>query len=186
MRRAMSPVGARTEYGFAGPAHCRGYSYSVLLVLVAVLSVGAGLTARVSSHSAQRERETELVFRGLAMRAAIRSYYEAGVPAEYPRSLESLLKDPRFPYRVHLRRIYPDPMLSSAEASSARDGGWTLLTDARGGINGVASRSSRQPIKRARFPLGLSLAPQVNSYADWHFSYEPPPKVSPIARSHSR
>ena len=56
----------------------------------------------------QADREAELLFRGQAYRRAIESYYRAN--GVYPRALEDLLKDPRFPSKRHIRSLYPDPM----------------------------------------------------------------------------
>lgn len=146
----------------------RGFTYLVVLVAVIVLGILAEAATILTSHVARSEREAELLFRGEAYREAIRRYYEAGVAGKtYPRRLEDLLSDPRFPERHYLRALYTDPL--------ARDtkGEWNLVRSADGGIAGVVSRSRDAPIKKAGFPRGLESFEAVQSYADWVFEYRP-------------
>ncbi len=140
------------------------------MVLAAVVIVGilAESAVALSSRMTQADREAELLFRGLAYRNAIKSYYEAGNPVKtYPRSLADLLKDPRFPNRHHLRALYRDPMAKDDQ------GGWLLVRAADGGIAGVASASQDEPLKRANFPKGLEKLEAAQFYSDWVFEYTP-------------
>lgn len=147
------------------------------MVLVAVVLVGifAGVAETATSRMLQREREEELMFRGMAYRDAIQRYY--AVAGRYPRSLDDLLKDSRFAHRSYLRARYPDPMArrdGSAEGD-AENGGWRLIRAADGGIAGVASRSREEPLKKANFPLGFEKFEGAQTYAEWLFEYTPLP-----------
>lgn len=124
----------------------RGFSLAALLLLVAGLGL-AGLAWRVpAQHQWQREREAELLFRGLAYQRAIRSYYLAAQPHRFPKDLEDLILDPRFQHRRHLRMLYPEPFLGGA---------WVLLPALDGGIQGVASPFQGQPLQTK------NLAPEI-------------------------
>jgi Tfp pilus assembly protein FimT len=54
----------------------RGYAMAALLVMVAVLTVLMSVAMPVWRHEAQREKEEELVFRGLQYVRAIRLYQQ--------------------------------------------------------------------------------------------------------------
>lgn len=154
--------------------HQRGFTY--LLVLFFVASVAAGLAAvgELWTTSRQQEREVELLFAGNAIRQAIAAYYAAtpGPLKQYPATLDSLLKDPRFlDTRRYLRQLYPDPITGSTE--------WALIKAPQGGIMGVASASEATPLKRAgfRYPnqafedQAMRLKDKLR-YRDWEFIYE--------------
>ncbi len=151
-----------------------GFTYTLALVAVAVTMLAATVGISATSQLVKREREKELLFRGLAYRNAIKSYYEAGNPVKvYPRSLDELLKDPRFASgKRHLRKPYADPM-------AKEDSGWTLIKAADGGIMGVASASQEKPLKTANFPRGLESLQGGQRYASWIFRYTPPPAAPP-------
>lgn len=156
---------------------CRQRGFTYLLVLFIIASVAAGLAAvgELWATSRQREREAELLFAGNAIRQAIGAYFLAtpGPLKQYPTTLEQLLKDPRFPdTRRYLRQLYPDPMTGSRE--------WALIKAPQGGIMGVASASEAAPRKRAGFRApnqvfedqALLLKDKLR-YRDWEFIYEP-------------
>jgi type II secretory pathway pseudopilin PulG len=152
------------------PAHReRGFTYVMALVAIVLVGIFAGVANLATSRIVQADRERELLFRGQAYRSAIKHYYAA--EGHYPRSLQELLKDPHFAQRVYLRALYADPMASEDERKD--NGGWRLIRAADGGIAGVASRSKREPLKQANFPLGLESFEQAKGYADWIFEYEP-------------
>jgi len=139
------------------------------MILVAVVVMGILVEAATvqTSRIQQAEREAELLFRGMAYRAAIRSYYESGKPIKtFPKSLDDLVKDPRAANRHHLRALYSDPMTHGK-------GEWVLTRAADGGISRGASRSSEVPFKRANFPPGLERFISAKSYSDWLFDYQP-------------
>jgi type II secretory pathway pseudopilin PulG len=153
-----------------------GFTYVMVLAAVVVVGILAQAAVPLSSHIAQADREAELLFRGQAYRNAIKSYYEAGKPIKaFPRALEDLLDDPRFPRKRHLRAPYPDPL--------ARDGKgeWTLVRAADGGISGVASTGGEEPLKQANFPPGLEDFAGAKAYSEWVFEYRPTATPSPPA-----
>lgn len=145
----------------------QGYAYVLMLAFVGVAGLGLAGVATVWSTAAQREREAELLFVGQQFRAAIASYYEQSPGAkQFPRTLDDLLEDPRFPVpRRHLRRMYLDPMTGNPDWVEVRFQDWVI---------GVRSRSEAQPVKTALFqPEDIKLAGSLR-YADWQFVYTPP------------
>jgi type II secretory pathway pseudopilin PulG len=146
------------------------------MVLVAVIVLGILMEVATihTSRAQQAEREAELLYRGMAYRNAIKSYYETGKPVKvYPKSLEDLVKDPRSAHKRHLRALYPDPM-------SKGKGEWLLIRAVDGGIAGVASMSKEAPIKTVNFPAGLEKLEGKKLYSEWVFEYA---LVSPAATS---
>lgn len=146
-----------------------GFTYVLVLAALLIIGILAEAASTVSSRLVRVEREAELLFRGQAYQRAIRSYYEAGNPIkQYPRNLEDLLTDPRFPKRHHLRALYRDPM--------AQDdvGQWLLVRAADGGIAGVASSSKEEPLKKANFPKGLEKFTAAKTHSDWIFEADAP------------
>ncbi|HXV08010.1 MAG TPA: type II secretion system protein [Burkholderiales bacterium] len=157
----------------------RGLTYLGLLFFVAVIGVGLAAVGSVWHTTVKREREGELLFVGEQYRRAIKSYYDASPGAKrYPRSLEELLLDPRFPnVRRHLRRIYRDPMTGATQ--------WELVSAPDGAILGVHSSSRDKPLKSAGFAPELAAFAQAETYADWVFAFVPaqaeplPPGAAP-------
>jgi type II secretory pathway pseudopilin PulG len=153
----------------------QGFTYMLVLFLIALTGVGLAIGSDVWATAKQREREAELLFIGNAIRQSIASYYEnsSGSIKQYPSKLEDLLKDPRFPdTRRHLRQLYPDPFTGTAE--------WALIKAPQGGIMGVASTSESPPFKRSGFHgidrVFEEQAMRLNEklrYRDWEFIYDP-------------
>jgi len=144
----------------------RGIGYLFMLFAVALLSLGTGKAVEVYTISAQREKEAELVHVGSLYRQAIKDYYLSapGGQHRYPARLEDLLKDSRhLVTRRYLRQLYADPMTAQA---------FTPLLAPQGGIWGVASSSSKAPM-RAKSPSELTVKPgSTPKYQDWHFIYD--------------
>jgi type II secretory pathway pseudopilin PulG len=161
-----SRVGRRARA--AGSAHERGFAYIGLLIAIVIIGAALAMVGEVWSTEARREREAELIFRGDAIRSAISDYLlAAGGSIQYPRGLEDLVLDPRFPQvRRHLRRVYADPMTGRAD--------WKLIMAPDGGIMGVASRSQLAPIKQKRFEPIDSAFEDAKCYCDWQFIALPP------------
>lgn len=115
--------------------------------MVAVMGVGLASVGNVWQTTAKREKEEELLFIGDEFRRAIASFYSqtpAGQVPRYPRSLDELVQDSRFPTPVHhLRRIYRDPITGSTD--------WGLVKTPDGGIQGVHSLSPAMPLKTSGF-----------------------------------
>lgn len=142
-----------------------GFTYIGLLVAIVIMGLLLTLVSRIWSVSEQRERETQLLFAGDAIRMGIASYYATG--HRYPLSLEDLLLDDRSPVpKRHLRRLYIDPMTGAAD--------WTLVRAPDGiGVMGVASSSKLAPLKRKNFlPIDAAFE-DGDCYCAWQFVYVP-------------
>lgn len=141
-----------------------GYTFPSILVVLVVVGLSLQAASIPPSSARRADAEAELIFRGLAIRDAIESYWKAGGPnPRLPGELADLLNDPRDEEVRHLRRLYRDPM----------GGSWTLIRGADGGISGVASLSQDRPRRNAFFPDGLEHFKGAGSYADWTFTFEP-------------
>jgi type II secretory pathway pseudopilin PulG len=147
------------------PANAAGFTYIGLLIAVVILGVALSAAGTVWRTQAQREREKELLFIGREFRAAIASYYRAG-GHQYPREINDLLEDKRWPEpHHHLRRLYVDPMTGAAD--------WTIIRTDMVGITGVASSSNGVPMKKAGFPVEETAFADATCYCDWKFEYVP-------------
>ncbi len=146
-----------------GERAAAGFTYVIVLVWVALVGLGLGVTGELWRTTAQREREQELLFVGEEFRRAITSYYETSPGVRrFPSRLDVLLQDGRFPTtRRHLRKIYPDPMTGKAE--------WGLVRQPDGSIVGVRSLSTARPLRTAGYS-GLQEAFNGKlKYSDWIF-----------------
>lgn len=148
-------------------AGAQGFTYISALVFVTVMGITLSTAGGLWSSVVKREREQELLFRGDQILQAIDSYYTqtpGNKLREYPRSIQDLLKDPRYPsIKRHLRRPFPNPL--------SRDGNWEYILDRRGGIKGVFAKSQEQPTKKGRFPAGYELFEKAAAYSDWQFTH---------------
>ena len=145
------------------PAASAGFTYVWLLFAIALTAAGLAAVAEVATTAIRRDKEAELLFVGDQFARAIDRYRASspGAP-QYPQKLEDLLADRRVPnVRRHLRRVYPDPMTGSAD--------WGLVRGPGGGIVGVYSRSTAQPLKTAGFPKGYEAFATAARYAEWRF-----------------
>jgi type II secretory pathway pseudopilin PulG len=146
-----------------------GFVYMGLLVFVAIIGIGLSATGMVFHQQAQREKEAQLLFAGNEIRRAIGLYYEKspGGVKQFPRTLDDLLLDQRYPgVQRYLRRVYVDPMTGSQD--------WVLISAPDGGISGVHSASSGQPLKSGNFPADDEDFKDKDSYAGWKFVYAVP------------
>lgn len=145
-----------------------GFSYLALLLAL----VGAG-TLKQGAIEHRRVAEHALLETGAAFSAALGSYARATPPGQStaPRSLQDLLKDPRFPGPVrHLRRLYLDPLTGSDQWGLEREG-----EDDDDGIVAVFSRATGRPIKVANFDARFNDFDRQRSYRDWKFVRPVPP-----------
>lgn len=144
-----------------------GFSYITLLFMIVVLGLAAGMAGRHWSMEARREAEAELIFRGTEIASGIKRYYEESPGAKaYPKSLEELVEDKRYPVsKRHLRRLYSDPMTGKPD--------WKIVKAPGGGIMGVASSSVREPLKKKGFPSSLKGLDDRVSYGEWEFVFVP-------------
>lgn len=146
----------------------RGFSYLLLLVALAVLSMVAAGTLQLGQALSRRDAEDALLVAGNDLGEALRSYVRAGVGSAPvavvlgPQSLDELLRDPRVPgLRRHLRRIPVDPLTGQAD--------WGLVRDRNGRIVAVHSRSQETPIRQTGFGHPNEHFEQASRYSDWTF-----------------
>lgn len=151
----------------------RGFTYVMVLVAVVVLGIMVEVATTTSSQAKRADQEAELLYRGMAFRSAIRSYYL--VNGKCPSALNDLVQDTRHPNKHHLRALYRDPFA----ARDTENGGWSLIRGEGSGICGVASASSLEPRKKANFPEGLEKLENAASYSQWQFVYVPEKLVPP-------
>ena len=140
-----------------------GFTYLTVLFVVAFMGVGMAFVGEAWHTAAVREREVELLHVGNQYRKAIERYYKSG-PAQYPRALSDLLKDPRKPgIERHLRSAYPDPVTGKNE--------WGIVKSPDGGVMGVYSLSEAKPFKITNFRLQDRDFEKAAKYADWKFVF---------------
>jgi type II secretory pathway pseudopilin PulG len=146
----------------------RGFTYLAMLLAVAVVGIGLAAAGTRWTTAAQREREAELLFIGGEFRRAIRSYVLASPGVQrYPRRLQDLLADERFPStRRHLRRIYRDPLTGTRE--------WGLVQAPGGAIMGVYSLSEATPFKTSGFRDENRTFEGARQLSGWKFVHAPP------------
>lgn len=159
--------------GISRPA-C-GFTYIGLLIAIVVMAIGLSAVGQVSRTLQLQDKERELMFAGDQFRRAIASYYEKtpGPFKQYPRSLEELLKDNRYPdVQRHLRRIYVEPITGKKE--------WGLVEIPGRGIAGVYSLSEEQPVRVAYFPAAYKDFAIATKYSEWKFVYTPGSTVTPF------
>ena len=145
----------------------RGFTYLGVMLIVALMGFGLAAFGELYSHAAQREKERELLFVGGQFRDAIASYYNKSPGAKvYPKKLDDLLEDKRFPMpQHHLRRVYSDPMTGKAD--------WALVDAPGGGFMGVHSLSEETPIKSGNFATKEAFFEDAENYTKWMFTYSP-------------
>src|SRR5262249_34260993 len=107
-RDTMKPVSILIPMKLAGQATARrnserGYAMAALLVAMSIMAVMLTVAMPVWKHSAQREKEAELVFRGQQYVHAIGMFQRKYANA-YPPNIDVLV-DQRF-----LRKKYKDPI----------------------------------------------------------------------------
>ncbi|MBC5784453.1 type II secretion system protein [Ramlibacter sp. USB13] len=148
----------------------RGFTYVGLLLLVAMSSAALAAAGTLWSLESRRDKEAELLFVGAQFTQAITSFRErtpAGQMQRFPRDLEELVEDKRWPTpRRHLRRIYVDPMTGLRE--------WGLIAAPGGGVQGVHSLSPDAPLKRANFAPEHEEFAVATSYREWRFVPQTP------------
>jgi Tfp pilus assembly protein PilE len=163
----------------------RGSAYLVVMFAVVVMSISITAAAKQWKTVVQREKEADLLSRGIEIQAAIGFYYAekqgaktvaatpqnlttaslqvAGSPGAvspgwYPLTLEELTKGPK----PKLRKVYKDPMTGED---------WDYVRAPGGRIKGVRSRSKMVPIKQQEFPQQVYHFAGLKRYHDWVFQY---------------
>ena len=145
-----------------------GFSYVVVMFLVAVLSIGSLRALTYTRNKEQREKEAELLWVGEAYRNAIAKYYNEspGSVKKLPSRLEDLLYDERLanPTRP-LRKLYRDPITGMKD--------WGVVKNDNGQVVGVYSKSQQAPLKRNGFPAAMAAFTNAQRYSDWKFVFTP-------------
>ena len=147
-----------------------GATYLLLLFMLAVMAAGMAAMGTQWAVAAQRERETELLFRGAQFSRALASWRDAtpAGQAAAPMLLQELLVDDRStPQRHHLRRLYTDPFTAEAD--------WDVLRGADGRIVAVASRARQPALRRLHQPLRAEADAAQPRVGDWIFEAAPRP-----------
>ncbi len=145
----------------------RGVTYLFLMFTIVVIGLTITAAAKQWKVMVQREREADLLARGIEIQNAIALYSatkKAGrvMPGEiYPRTLEEMTKRPK----PVLRKVYTDPMTN---------GEWDYLRGPNGGIAGVRSLSTATPIKQHAFPPEVRHFEGLARYQDWIFQHPNP------------
>jgi len=158
----------------------RGYTMVALVVIFTVMTIVVAAALPYWSEVMKRDREAELIFRGLQYAEAIRVFQLRF--SRLPLSLDELIEtNPR-----SIRQLWPDPMTDDGEwkpvfartdggggtqgrpvAQGTGPGGAAGQDDAgqrkTGPIIGVQSRSKEEGVRSF---LGS------NSHADWQFTIE--------------
>lgn len=144
------------------------------LVMLALFSVGLLAAAQWLLSMTRSEKEAELLFVGQQYRSAIESYRLSGGVNQYPRRLEDLLLDPRLPtIKRHLRRLYPDPITGQPI--------WGIVKAPDGGILGVFSLSTQEPLKRQGFDaVDKDMEQRLQLKLRSHLTDNPALKSSPV------
>ena len=142
-----------------------GSTYLVLMFLIVIMAIGITAAAKQWKTVVQREKEADLLWRGIEIQTAIQFYSNAKkplspVPGEkYPLTLEELTKPPK-PF---LRRAYKDPITG---------GDWQYIRQpSTGGIIGVKSASTLAPLKQHQFPAAVAHFEGFGKYSDWIFLF---------------
>ena len=142
-----------------------GSTYLVLMFLIVIMAISVTVVAKQWKTVVQREKEADLLWRGIEIQTAIQFFYNApllasGAPRQkYPLTLEELTKPPK-PF---LRKAYKDPITG---------GDWQYIPDpATGGIRGVRSASALTPIKQHQFPAAVAHFEGFDKYNAWVFQF---------------
>ncbi|MBW8844302.1 MAG: type II secretion system protein [Burkholderiales bacterium] len=137
----------------------RGFTYLLLLFVLALGGVALAALGEQELTRQRREREAELRFRGEAIAAALGRYAER-TPVGHlplPQRLDELLADKRFPKpQRHLRQLYADPFTGKADwelvwgpAAVAVEAERAASQPTANGIVGVRSVSARRLLATA-------------------------------------
>jgi len=151
-----------------------GITYIGALVMVIIMGIMMGIAGQTWKMVMQRERETELLFRGLEYQRAIRRWHQVDlvegkqvqaqgkVQARRPlNDLKDLLKDPTSAGATrYLRRLYLDPVTGEE---------FEVRRDPAKGIIGVASTSDKEPLKQDGFDQEIAAFQGRKQYREWVF-----------------
>ena len=147
------PSAARASLALSGNG--AGFTLAALIIAVAVLNVMIAASLPVWSQMIQRDKEKELIFRGLQYAEAIRIFQQRH--GRYPVRLDELLK-------VHprsIRQLWKDPVTDSEEwglifaqanrRAGAREAPGQTLAGGGGALEEQEERERRARENRQRF-----------------------------------
>jgi type II secretory pathway pseudopilin PulG len=152
-----------------------GFTYMAALFMVVIMGIMLGAVGQSMRVIMKREKEKELIFRGLQYRDAIERWSKKGVPLK---DLKDLV-EPTVSSNIDrskdrlLRKLYKDPM--------TEDGKWKTLPnppDPIQGIYGVASTSNEEPFKQKNFPEVIKNFEEKKKYSEWEFVYKRQPNTA--------
>jgi type II secretory pathway pseudopilin PulG len=109
-----------------------GFTYLGVLIAIALLGIGLSIVSEVWTKTVERQKRIQLDWVGQQYVQAIQSYYYANTDSihTYPKTLDDLLEDKRYPsIKRHIRALYPDPFSASVK--------WRLIGAPTGGFQGV-------------------------------------------------
>lgn len=156
-----------------------GFTYFVLLAVVAAMGFVLATAGEVWHTALKREKEQELLFVGDQFRRAFNLYNlnTPGNARRFPLSLDELLKDPRYPgVKRYLRKIYADPVTGSTR--------WGLVKGPNGEIFGVHSLSEDEPLKKSSFSLVDAKFEGRAKYSEWVFMYDQGQASGSVLKQH--
>ena len=133
--------------------------FTLFMVLASIVISGILITAGVKQWKVivTRDKEAELLFRGVQIQRAITAYFNKPGAKKYPSSLNDLVSDGF--RKGYLRRLYKDPMTNKDFE----------ILGFNNGIVGVRSTSLNVPLKTGNFPMGLECFEEATTYQDWVF-----------------
>lgn len=145
-----------------------GFTYIAALFMVAVMGIMLGAVGQSVRVIMQREREKELIFRGLQYRDAFERWSKTGVPLKDLKDLfePTISNNANKSNDRFIRRLYKDPVTG---------GEWRKLPDPPDpiqGIYGVASTSNEEPFKQGNFPEVIKNFEGKKKYSEWEFVYK--------------
>ena len=152
----------------------RGVTYLMLMFAIVLIGIATTAAATQWKTTVQREREIDLLAKGIEIQNALALYSAAKkagrvMPGEvYPQTLTDLTRLPK-PF---LRKVYLDPM---------GRGEWEYLRAPTGGIMGVRSTSRAKPFRQRNFPLAVRHFEGRPTYREWVFQH-PSPSSAPIVQ----
>ena len=151
-----------------------------MLIIVAAMAFGAMRLDLAQNYRLKRDKEVELLFRGLAYKRAIKAFYSKN--SRYPRQLKELADDRDSSKLRFMRQLYKDPVTG---------GDFKLILAPEGAIMGVVSASRDAPFKKVDFDKELQDFGKAKTYADWKFvtkpgSGTPPPGIAPSSDQPAR
>ena len=111
----------------------RGYILLILLLTVALLSIAALKIVQEFRFQYQRDREEELIHRGVQYSRAVRRYYRK--LGRYPTRIEDLENTNNIRY---IRKRYKDPMNRDPKTGKELDFKFLHMTDVQMSFNGAA------------------------------------------------